>query len=220
MVSLKDVGITHDSPAEVVLTTFYPNGNPHAAIVGVTAKGEKLLLLRIFLDTKTYQNVVAAKSGVINITNNAELIAKIALPDISGLDEKTLDYKNSEYVNAPKLTGADAHVEIVTSNIQEAQWSDDIGASKVAHIITYVKNIELSKPSTHPFKRTDSFLIESAVLASKALEALKNDRTEVAKKLLKKIDQYKSECKRIAPESKYFYFISKITSYLKNRLGE
>lgn len=43
MASLRDVGLGKESPVEVILSTFYPDGRPHASAVGIKAKGRIII---------------------------------------------------------------------------------------------------------------------------------------------------------------------------------
>jgi len=215
----EEVGLTEGSPVEIVLTTYSFNGRPHASAMGVKARGKSKVALSVFTNTKTFQNLLRSKAAVINIVRDAEFLVSIALKDLLGFNETTLKFKKSEHVNAPKLEGADTYVEIETEEVEKAKISDEVGISEVAYITAIIKNIEVLNPSVHPFKRSELFIIESAVLATRIREALKNDRKEAAEKLFLELNKYRDKCRRIAPHSRELNLIARIINSLKSEMG-
>ena len=220
MASLRELGLVEESSAEIILTTFYPNMKPHASVMGVKARGEHDVLLKIFVGTDTFQNIWASRSATINIVSDAELLTKVALADLLGFDESALEFENSKYVNAPKLKGVDAHVEIQVEDVRRIRLRDEIGTSDVAYVKAAVKNIEILKPRIRPFRRTELFLIEVAILATRVMEAMRRGRIEIAKRMFEKLSEFEKVCKRIAFESKESRLITNIVNSLKSRLEE
>jgi hypothetical protein len=220
MSSLAEVGITEESPAEVILTTFSPSGRPHASVMGVMARGKSAVVLKVFTYTKTFQNFRRSKAAVINIVRNVELLSSIALKDLLGFDEDALEFKKSKHVNAPRLEGADAWVEVEIQRMERKKISDEIGSSEVAHITAKVKNIEILNPGVHPLRRPESFAIEAAVLATRIREALKNNRRETAKKLFLELKEYEKKCRRTTPQSGELNLIMRIIDSLKSSMGK
>lgn len=215
MVSLGEIGLSEKSPAEIVLTTFYPDGRPHASTVGARASGNSKVLLRIFTATDSFQNIVRTRAAVINIVRDVELLANLALKDLLNFDESRLSFKSSKCVNAPRIEEADAWVQIEVREIRKDQISDELGPSEVAHLTADVKEIEVGNPCIHPFRRSESFVIESAVLATKITEALKRGKEKIAKKMFRKLAEYQKECELIAPNSNDSRLIAKIMDSLK-----
>lgn len=217
---LAEIGLTEGSPAEIVLTTFSFNGRPHTSAMGVRARGKSKVVLAVFTNTKTFKNLLRSKAAVINIVKDVEFLVSLALKDLLGFNENTLKFKKSEHVNAPKLEEANAYVEIETEKVEKAKISDEVGSSEVAYITARIKNIEVLNPSVHPFKRSEFFMIESAVLATRIKEALKNDRKEAAERLFLELNKYKDKCRRIAPNSRELNLITRIINSLKSEMGQ
>jgi hypothetical protein len=218
MVSLRDVGLVEESPTEVILSTFYPDGKLHVSVMGVKAKGKSKVLLRIFTDTDTFSNITRSKGAVIIITRDIELMTNIALRRLLNFDESKLDFRSSRRVNAPILSKADAYVEIEVENIRKTKLLDEIGTSEVAYVTASVKNIKVQNSRICPFRRSESFLIESALLATRIMKAVEGGRDRVAEEKYRKLSEYQRECERIAPGSKDSCLISKITRSLKNQM--
>jgi len=83
-----------------------------------------------------------------------------------------------------------------------------------------VKNVEILNPSVHPFRRSELFAIEAAVLATRIEEALKKGRRETAERLFLELGEYGKKCQRIAPRTVELNMIMKIIDLLKRKVGE
>lgn len=217
MASLKDIGLSEESPAEIVLTTFGPNGVPHASTMGAISSGKSKILLRIFTDTSTFKNIDLSRAAVMNVVRDAELLARLALGDL--LNKPALSFESSKRVNAPRLRGAGAFVEIEIKNLRTEQISDKLGTSGVAHIEAEVKCIDIQTPGVRAFKRSESFVIQAAVLATKIIEAMRKGKVEIAREIFREIVGYKKKCERIAPGSKDSCVITEIVDSLGRRFG-
>ena len=219
MSSLTKIGLTKQSPAEIVLTTFSPDKKPHASIVGVRKMGGSRVLLRIFTNTRTFRNILQSRAAVINIVRDVNLLVPLALKGFSRFGKIALKFQKPGTVNAPRLANTDAHVEIEVEKVERTKISDEIGSSEVAYVTARVKNIEVINPSIHPFKRSEFFVIESAILATRIKEALKNGRDEVAERKFLELSDYVEKCRRIAPHSGDLNLMIKIKNLFKNEMG-
>ncbi|MFQ6129482.1 MAG: DUF447 domain-containing protein [Candidatus Hadarchaeaceae archaeon] len=219
MSSLTKIGLTKQSPAEIVLTTFLPDKKPHASIVGIRAIGGSRVLLRIFTNTRTFRNILQSQAAVINIVRDVNLLASLALKGFPHFGKIALKFQKSGHVNAPRLAKTDARVEIEVEKVERAKISDEIGSSEVAYVTARVKNIDVINPSIHPFKRSEFFVIESAILATRIKEALRNGRNEVAKKKFLELCEYVERCRRIAPDSEELNLMIKMKDLFKNEMG-
>lgn len=220
MSSLAEIGLTEESPAEVVLTTFSTSRRPHASVMGVWAREKLNVVLEVFTDTETFQNLFQSKAAVINIVRDVELLSSIALRDLLGFDEGSLKFERSKHVNAPRLEGADAWVEVKVKGVRKEKISDEVGISEVAKVTARVKNIEVLNPGARPFKRSELFAIEAAVLTTRIKEAIKNDRRGTAKRLFLELKEYQRRCRRVAPRSWELNLITKIIDSLKTKVGQ
>lgn len=219
MASLAEIGLSGQSPAEIVLTTFSPDKRTHASVVGIRAIGKSKVLLRIFTNTRTFRNILQSRAAVINIVKDVNLLASLALKRFPRFGDFKLKFKKSGHVNAPRLAKTDARVEVEVEKVERTKISDEIGSSEVAYITARVKNIEVINPSIHPFKRSEFFVIESAILATRIKEALKNGRDEVAKKKFLELGEYVEKCRRIAPHSGELNLMIRIKDLFKNEMG-
>lgn len=217
MVLLDEIGINEKSIGETIVTSFSQEGKPHMAAIGVQSKGEDRLEMKIFPNTKTWKNIRAKRAGVVNITQDVELIARHGLPDDFQGGTKTPNFKNAENVDAPYLPEVDAIIEFEVSEIEKEVVRDKIGTSKVRRVTSQVKNIEIFDSHPHPIKRSELYLIESSVLASKAIESKNRGNQESFQNFIEEIESYEKKCNKIAPQSDECQFISKILKHVKKR---
>lgn len=215
MPSLQDLGLTDNSPSETVLTTFSPEEEFHASAMGVKAIGGGEVKLKIFTATETFRNIDRRGAGTINVVDDAELLVKQGLPQI--FSSENLEFERSDHVDAPRLLGADAFIEFEVKNVEKEIISDEIGTSEIAHVTGSVKNIEIGDYSPRPFKRTEFFLIESAIIATRAIEAFREGKEDKANSMIREINRYLKKCQEIAPRSSKTKLIAKILDYLEDQ---
>ncbi len=216
MVTLDDIGVNEKSIAETIVTSFSPEGEPHMAAIGVRGIGGDRLEMKIFPNTTTWENIKAKGAGVVNITRDAELIARNGLPDDFQKGVRTQELKNAKNVDAPYLQEADAIIEFEVSEIEEEVLEDKIGSSEVMIVTSEVKNIEIFESYPRAPKRAKLYLIESAVLASKAIESENKGNEESFQNFIKEIERFEKKCGKIAPKSEERQFISEMLKYLKS----
>jgi hypothetical protein len=63
---------------ETVVTTLDEDGEPNFAAMGVVW-GEERLVIRPYVDTRTFRNLVRAREAVVNVTDDVLVFAKSAL---------------------------------------------------------------------------------------------------------------------------------------------
>lgn len=218
MISLEKLGVGKESPSEIVITTFNPDGSPHASTMGVKASGKSKVSLKVFTDTVTYRNLSSSRAAVVNIVKDVELIAGLALRDILNFDDSVLKFKSSKLVNAPRLENADAFLEIEVESLRRRRILDELGESEAAYFVAGVKCIDLQKPCARALRRSESLAIESAVLATKIVVAMKNGKQKNAKHLFLEIAKHKERCALIGSKQDS-HLITSIVESLRRRFG-
>lgn len=214
MNSLKNIGLDKNSPTETILSTFSEGREPHMAAIGVRRIGENKIELKLFTDTKTYENIKSMKAGIINIISDAKFLIEQGLQNFLS-SNNSYEVKESEIVEAPHLAEADAIIEFVAEEMEEKTVTDEIGTSEFAKVIGSVKNV-VKKENITPktFKRPELYLIEVAVLATKAIEANEKGKNNTLENYIDEISYYEEKCKKIAPESEESKIISKIKDHI------
>lgn len=218
MPTLEELGVTVESPVETVLTTYSDEREPHASAVGIWKANNQNIKLKLFTKTKTFQNIQETKSGAINFLKDVETITKLGLAEIFP-NKKKLQFESAKSVNAPRISGSDAFIEFKVNGTKRRTISDEIGKSEIAEITGLVTNIEGQKRLPRPFKRSEFFLIEAAIYASKALEARKKGNGKILKSKVEEIEYYQVKCDNVAPESNEAELISEILNYFKEDEG-
>lgn len=216
MPTLDELGFTKNCMVETILTTYSPGRSPHACALGVQRLEKGKLSFKLFTDSQTFQNVSSTRAGTINVVEDAEKIAKSGLPEIFPREE-AFKFESSEVVEAPRLAEASAFVEFKVEGLTIETISDELGTSEVAEIIASVENIKYIDSPPRPFKRSESFLIESAIRATRAIEIMNRDKKNIAEKMTQEIAQYDDKCQEIASDSPECKLISKILNYLEGK---
>ncbi|KXB06005.1 hypothetical protein AKJ52_02700 [candidate division MSBL1 archaeon SCGC-AAA382C18] len=214
------VKLSKNSPSETLLTSFNPKEEPHAAAVGVYGIDREKLKMNLFDDTQTYKNLSKSGEGVVNVVTDPELILKGGLPDIFNRSLGSFDFEMAEEVHAPYISSADAIFEFKIEEMREKTLEDEIGSSKFFETIGLVKNIKILDKNPNPIKRSDFYLVESAVLASKATVAKKKGNTRKFNDIMEEISLFKEKCQKIAPESKASDLISDILGHFGEKIDE
>lgn len=219
MNSLKKLGLSKEPQSEIVMTTFSLGGKPHASAIGVRVSGESKVSLKVFTDTITYENLSNSHAAVINIVRDVELVANLALRDLLNFNDRALSFKSSKCVNAPRLENADAFVEIEVESLRKRRILDKLGASEVAYFMARVKCVDMQKPAARAIRKSESLAIESAVLATRIVVAMKRGKEKIAKKMFLKIVKYKEKSALVGPNQKDSHLITKIVESLRRRFG-
>lgn len=216
MPTLDELGFTITDILETVLTTYDSEKNPHASAVGVKKIGDRKIGFKLFGDTQTYRNLSEKEVGVVNLVNDARIIVENGLSEIFR-EKNNTEFKGSGKIDAPTLSEYDASIDFRVASIDRETIYDEVGESKVAKIVGEVENIDIDGLSPQNFKRSDFYLIESAILASRAIVAIDNENKSIAEKKIREIGEYLKKCKSIAPDSSRRRYISKILNHLKER---
>jgi hypothetical protein len=217
MTTLNELGLLEEYPAEIVLTTFDSNGDPYASTMGVKVAGESKLLLRVFTDTTTFHNLRRFGAAVVNVTRDVKLLVHLALKDLFNFDVHTLGFEKSRRVNAPRLERADAFVEIEVENSHTKLVSDELGVSEIGLFETGVKYVEVRKPGVRALWRSESPALESAVLATKILVALKRGRKKTAVKIFHKLVRHGRTHGIVIHDPKERELLAELIKLLKRR---
>jgi hypothetical protein len=213
---LRDLGLSEGIPAEIVLTTYCPDGKPHASTMGVRIGVESKVLLRVFAGTRTFHNLLKSRAAVINVVRDPELLTKLALKNLFNFDPGTLKFGRSGHVNAPKLEEAEAFVEIEVGPPRLDRVSDELGTSEVGHFEGEVKNIHAGRAGVRALRRTESPVVDSAVLATKIATAVEKGKRGLAEGMFEKLKKRRGAA---PPGSKEHHLITELVELLGRRYG-
>lgn len=198
MMNLTDLGFTGGVIFETIVTTSNPNGTPNAAPMGVIMQDQSTLILNIFNQSKTLQNLKTQKKAVINITSNIELFYKSTFKEANPDGKLPLDwFEKSTTVKAPKLRLADAWVEASVVSVEA-------NGREKTHVHLKVEAITAQQKFPQIYNRAFAAVLEAIINATrvKAFAADPNQQAEVGK-LLGLIDNCCNVVGRVAPNSAY-----------------
>lgn len=136
---------------ETIVTTIGQDGRMNFAPMGVVW-GHPHLVIRPYVDTTTYRNLVATREAVVNLTDNVLIFATAALTD------PELPYRPAAHVRGAILHDACSYYEVVADEIEDATER----ASVRCHVID-----EGLVRQFLGFNRAKSAVIEATILATR-----------------------------------------------------
>jgi len=180
--------------------------------MGVTMENLQRVVLRVYTSSLTYKNLNSKKSGVVNVTCDAELFYRTAFKEANpnGKLPQNL-FEKAEIIDAPRLRTADAHIEVVVVNIKQFDDERD-------DVVCDVRYIQTSNVFPRAYSRALFATVEAIVHATrvKVFITYKDKRKrEQASKLLKTIKDCNDIVNRVAPNSPY----SEIMTDLNQRIN-
>jgi hypothetical protein len=134
---------------EAIVTTVDSSGSVNSAPMGIELRGDSILL-RPYVGSKTYSNLVSTKEATINITNDSKLYYySLFTPQI-------LKYSPSKLVRPPRILGdVDLYIECEVINIDNS----------VNPPLIYLRSLccDLGSGCKLAFSRANSLVIEALV---------------------------------------------------------
>lgn len=198
MANLTDLGFSRNAIAEVIVSTYSRGGKPNAAPMGAIMESEEQLTIRIFNTSSTYKNLKANGFAVLNLTSDINVFYRTALKEAN--QDGTLPqewFKKAATVNAPKLSKAEATVEV---KIKDIILIDD-QKSKATCVVQFV-TAEPIFPKV--YCRAFSATLE-AIIHSTRVKALVSNPAK--RKQIKALDKLIEHCgavvEKSAPTSRY-----------------
>lgn len=196
MSSPRELGLK-ESPGEVILSTLNPDSSPHAATVGAWLKGEEVEM-RLFHPSTSLSNLRRVGEGVLNLTDDVNLLVRLALRDL--LPSPNLEFLPSSTVRVPRVKGMRGYVELGVRGMRGEEVEDELGTSLAFRITCEVRKVEAVDPHVKPLLRSEFFLLEAAVLASRILVARK--RGLKVGRMMEELRRQVEGCLRLSPSSR------------------
>lgn len=189
---------------ETIITSLDRDGNPHSAVMGIILEENEdsiLIKMKVYPSSKTGQNLLITRLGVVNIAD-PELLIKVALemcPEIM--------YVKSSCINVPRISKAAAWIEFKVINVCKSNETTEFTCIPL--------NVDYFEVKPKPYTRAVYALLEATIYASKirAYEELGDlykvselrDLINMNLKVVEKVAS-KSRYARIANEIKKRYF--------------
>lgn len=141
---------------ETIITSLDRDGNPHSGVMGIILEENEdsvLIKIRAYPSSKTGQNLLITRLGVVNITD-PEYLIKIALdmcPEIG--------YVKSSCIIVPRISNAGAWIEFRVINICKNNETTEFTCVPL--------NVDYVEVRPKPYTRAVYALLEAAIYASK-----------------------------------------------------
>ena len=192
---LEKLGFLRGCIVETIVTTLDRTGKPNAAPMGAFTEDMENLILRPYTDTLTYRNLDASRSAVVNLTLNPEVFYRTAFKDANSRLPSSW-FEDAETVNAPRLKGAYAFIEV--SVLEISHGGGERAEAKCAPRL--VRSVGQPSPA---YCRAIFATLESIIHATRVRTFLSEGRREEAAELMKLVEHYRSLVQRVAPNSPY-----------------
>jgi hypothetical protein len=213
MTKLTELGFSKGIILETIVSTYNTDAQPNAAPMGATMINSNSIALKIYTSSLTYKNLQSKRSAVINITSNPETFYKTAFKEAN--PDRTLPqewFEKAQTVDAPKLSIADAHIEVTVTEIRAID-------TEKTQVTCEIKHIQTATIMPKAYCRASFATIEAIIHATRVKAFLNNDnkeKKEQALKLLENIKEYREIVNRVAPNS----LCTKIMTELTQRVME
>lgn len=198
MAKLSDLGFLKGIIAETIVSTCNKEGQPNAAPMGVVIEDEERLSIELFNSSTTFNNIVAKRCAVINLTSNIEVFYKTAFKEANPDGKLPLDwFKKAKVVDAPRLRLAEAAIEI---SIDALVPIDNLKTGAMFRVEL------IQSPPKYPqvHCRAMCQTLEAIIHATR-VKALLSDplQRRKVKHLLQMIDDCQKVVNRVAPNTTY-----------------
>ncbi len=198
MANLTDLGFCKDIIVETIVSTYSIDGQPNAAPMGAIMANDEQIFIKLFNSTQTFKNLLAKECAVVNITSDAELFYHTAFKEVNSDGTiSTESFEKAQIVNAPKLRGADATIEIsLISTLPISQ--------EKTQATCCVKLIQATNVPPKAYSRALYATIEAIIHATRVkVFAKEKQKQEQVDDLLLMITNCRDVVNRTAPNSRY-----------------
>jgi hypothetical protein len=158
------------------------------------------VVLKIYTSSLTYKNLCSKKCGVVNVTNDAELFYRTTFKEVNPNGKLPQDlFEKAEIIDAPRLCAADAHIEVVVSEIKQLDYER-------ANVVCDVRHVQASSIFPKAYCRALFATVEAIVHATRVKVFITHgdkQKREQALKLLETIKGCNDIVNRVAPNSHY-----------------
>jgi hypothetical protein len=185
---LKKIGLKKDWIYEVIVSTYCDNNRPNSAPMGVWTNNFHTLILEIYKNSKTLENIMRVGEFAVN------LVSDVAIFYEALFNKARIAYENSPRINAPVIKNVPSVLELRLKDMTEKENSFRIeSAPSHIQIEGTVKLINRARP----------LVLESLILATRSSYLPAPMVRETLKENCRII-------RKVAPGSKYDDIIGKL----------
>lgn len=184
---LEDIGFKNNSIVETILVTRNVDGTPNPAPMGVARIGDKILEIKPFKSSRTFQNLTRNNEACINITQDPTLFLTTAFK------KEVQEFHFGEIDNELRMLRAGVHIFIKILDVGEVSEYRSRCSSSVS-------SIELINRVPKVFSRGRAFAIEAIIHATR-LKAFCDKKGLTTRKILNKFNICKESVIRVSPKN-------------------
>jgi len=211
MANLSDLGFKKGVVVETILSSYNADGSSNAAPMGATMIDEKHVAVTFYNSSRTFANVKAEKSAVLNITTDIWVYYRTALKE-SNAEGRLPDewFAVTDMMKAPRLRSAEATIELKLIELTA------LGKDKTRAVFAADKT-DAVQGYPKAYSRAFGATVEAIVHAThiKALNDGASQR-KLVETLLLQIQMCRDVICRVAPGSAY----EKVIDDLLKRVGK
>lgn len=188
---------------EGIITSYGTHNEPNAAPIGFVFKEPRKIHLHLYKKTRTLDNLINSKCGVVNITHNAELFYKTTFKEANPKGELSRKlFQQAKKINAPLITPANFNLEFVVERITEH--------NDRTLLVCRIVNIKKNSEEIQPYSRSLFATIESIIHATRIKAFFANGKNKDAEELIKLVKHYRKLVRRVSPDSNYLEIIDEL----------
>ncbi|HKZ87998.1 MAG TPA: DUF447 domain-containing protein [Candidatus Bathyarchaeia archaeon] len=210
MAKLTDLGFSEGVIVETIVSTYDSDGQPNAAPMGTIMESAQRITIKLYNSSLTLQNFQSNRCAVMNVTSNIELFYRTAFKEIYPIGKLPREwFERAESVNAPKLSMADAVIEVSVASMVAI----DAERTKVMCDVILIR-----APKNFPqaYCRAFSSTLEAIIHATRVKVFLDGDEKQKAQalKLQETIEDCREVVNRVAPKTRYSEIMAEIAGMI------
>jgi len=173
--------------------------------MGVSLEPGKRVVVRPYTSSLTYANLLRARCGVVNLTNDPELFYRMAFKDANpGGVVPPEWFEKADIVEAPRLRMAEAYAELVV---------EEMGVEgRRASVVCRPVATRVVCPVLRPYCRGAFAAIEATIHATRLREFMARGIAGRASELERMIAYYGDLARRVSPSSPYTRIIEELSA--------
>ncbi len=211
MAKLVDLGFLRGVIAETIVSSYDRDGAPNAAPMGVILEDDQQLVINLFSSSTTCKNIEVNRCAVVNLSSDIMVFYKAAFKEVNPDGKLPIGwFERSGSVYAPRLSLADASIDVSVSNLRPLD-------SKRIHAAFRAEFILAKQKYPQVYSRAFSLTLEAIIHATrvKALINNKKDQNRVGK-LIEMIADCNYVVNNVAPNSSYSMVMADLTKRVES----
>ena len=190
---------------ETIVTTIDKENKPNAAPMGIYIDNDNFIIIKPFLESKTFENLWEQEKCVINISNDPRLFVLSALFKDELSEDSFISDKEFDIPILRQCKDSYFLVSVVQKDkeLQKGYFKCKIKKKKLQPVNIFV------------FTRAFSLLLEILIHSTRIIEFRKVGNSIEVDKLTKLVKEHASVIRRIPPQnSEYIILLEKILAKL------